>query len=72
MKVVCKKCGKISFLNQDDLQKIKEIFDKNTFHVKVDNFLCFNCIVNNYSGKVEELIESRRELGLDIDKYDNR
>lgn len=68
MYVTCNGCGKSYSLNQADLQKIEEISDKNTYLVKLENFLCIQCINKKYSKNGIELKIARDSLNLDVDK----
>ena len=43
MQVVCKNCGKIFNLSQNDETKIEELSTPNTYPVKLNSFLCKNC-----------------------------
>ena len=65
MTVICNGCGKSCSLNQADLQKIS---DKNTYFVKLENFLCIQCVNKKYSKNGIELKTARNSLNLDVDK----
>lgn len=67
MQVVCKNCGKIFNLSQNDETKIEELSTPNTYPVKLNSFLCKNCFNKDY--QTDSVIRKNREqLGLDVDK----
>lgn len=68
MTVICNGCGKPCSLNQSDLQKIEKISDKSTYFVKLERFLCIQCVNKKYSKNGIELKTARESLNLDVDK----
>lgn len=65
MCVICSCCGKTVYIDSHDEDIIKRNSTQYTYYVKINKFLCIDCIKKEYCGTQVE--QNRLALGLHCD-----